>query len=404
MSKFITAITCIAIFYNIFTPFRLILDGGKSIVSIIAFVVLFLFGNLLKSRIIWITLIYTLIVALLIYLGVEYFQDYLWIIVTILFSAAVIEYYAQTKSIYYAKWVVLTTYGSLLLLVLISIPQFILIPNLSRLVNSEINTGVDLNLGSLTYWSVSWESIHQLPLLAIPAVVWLRSTDNNKYKALCYFVLISFVVLLLFADATIPLIFTIFSILTVVIYNEKKKFAYNLTRMLFILGVCTIIFNKGTIVYMLETVQPIFTGSSNEAKVSEIVSYINYGEKEGDLSLRDEMYDITFKSLKNNLFGIEKSINHIGKHSFILDHLAAMGLFLFMFFLFYLYSIYKRGTSVLHRNRYAFGIAFAFFIIVGLLKNFFLINSLLAIVPLSLVLSEKEKTLSSKKYGKKSIF
>lgn len=398
----ITVITCIALFYNLFTPIRLIVDGGKSLITLVAFFTIYVFGNLLVNKGLLITFLYTIVVCILMLVGVEYFDTTYWgVIISILFSVSVLEYFATTKDLFFAKWVTLTTFLSITILVLLSIPQFILIPDLARLVASEINTGESENVGSLAYWSISYEYIHNLPLLVIPVVVLLKTSILMKYRVLSLFVLLSFIVLSIVAGTTTPLILITLSVVTIYLYKPDKKLSVNISRWLIIGAFLLVILNKATITAVLETILPVFTETSSESRVSNIISFINSGETEGDLALRENVYSITFNSLKDNFFGMEYKINRIGMHSFILDHLAAMGFFIFQSFILFLYYAYKRGASVLYKSKYAFVIAYIFFIAMGLLKNYFLINTIIAIIPLSLALIESKTKLNIKKKWKK---
>ena len=399
MRKFITLTTCIAIFYNIFTPIRLLVDGGKSIFLVISFLTIFLGGNLLFNRGIWNALLYIFVVCVLSFIGVEYFSSYLPTILLILFFVFFVEYYSKTKDLLFAKWVIITTYLSVLFLVLVSIPQFIISPNLSRMVASEISTGESSNIGTAAYWTISYETIHNLPLLIIPVVVWMKNTTITKYRYFASLIVISFLILSVFADATTPLILIFCSVAIVYLYQPQRDSITNISRLLIISVVLVVLFNKSTLTTILETIQPVFSGSSNEAKVSELITYMNYGEKEGDLAIRDKVYNITLNSISDNFFGVEYDIKRIGRHSFILDHFAAMGFFLFMSFVIFLYYVYKIGASVLKQTKFAYRIAFVVFLLTGLLKNFFLINSILAIIPLSLVLIEKNGKYNIRRNG-----
>ena len=338
-------------------------------------------------------------VCVLSFIGVEYFSSYLPTILLILFSVSIVEYYSKTKDLLFAKWVIITTYLSVLFLVLVSIPQFIISPNLSRMVASEISTGESSNIGTAAYWTISYETIHNLPLLIIPVVVWMKNTTITKYRYFASLIVISFLILSVFADATTPLILIFCSVAIVYLYQPQRDSITNISRLLIISVVLVVLFNKSTLTTILETIQPVFSGSSNEAKVSELITYMNYGEKEGDLAIRDKVYNITLNSISDNFFGVEYDIKRIGRHSFILDHFAAMGFFLFMSFVIFLYYVYKIGASVLKQTKFAYRIAFVVFLLTGLLKNFFLINSILAIIPLSLVLIEKNGKYNIRRNG-----
>ena len=385
MNTFVRLLTCFAIFYSIFSPFRLIFDGGQTIVTFMATCTLLIRGNLFTNKTILIAILFCSITLFLGMMDVEYFQNYIPNAVLILFSVATLEFFITTQDIRFAKYIIVTLMLTLTLLTAISIPQFIIMPNLTRLINSQ-----ESDLGTFAYWTISYHTIHMIPLLIIPIATWLKQFNNKGPKLLIIVLIVMFLVMLIYADATTPLILTFFALAIVFLYVPQKNMLYNIIRILLVTSVCTLLLNKTIIISVLETVQPVFKGSSNDMKITEMIDYINMGSTSGDMELRENYYIISLESIAENPFMPEDDIKKIGKHMFLIDHIAAMGFPLFIIMCCMLLRLYNRASKLLTQNKGMYKIAFFLFLTMACVKNVFLFSSVAIFVPMFLVLIEKK--------------
>jgi hypothetical protein len=140
-----------------------------------------------------------------------------------------------------------------------------------------------------------------------------------------------------------------------------------------------------------DSLMPIFEGSSISNKLEDYKFYILTGETEGNLEARADVYNLTVNSILSNPFLPEFDNNNIGQHSYLLDSLAAMGLFLFIPFGMLIYISYKRPIKYIYHERFYHIVATIFFLLLASFKNFFIFIPTMFIVPLFLILVENKK-------------
>ena len=91
---------------------------------------------------------------------------------------------------------------------------------------------------------------------------------------------------------------------------------------------------------------------------------------------------MSIDAIVENPFEPENDINKIGKHSFIFDHMAAMGLILFLPYAIFLYKCYKNPLFYISENKINYIIAYLAFLLLALFKNFFLFTVGYFLVPM----------------------
>lgn len=386
MKKIITLLVCFSLFFNLFTPIKAYVSGGESLTMLIPIVLIFFYDKMFaRKQVIGVSIV-VLIYFFLSLIGVEYFKVVIPKSLVLLFTVFGLEHFFVTRDIWYVRMVIATVYFSLLILILASIPQFILLPNLTRMMNQAAD---DPSIDFHYYWTISYETVHFLPVLSIPLFAGLRILKRwGKIIALVGLILMMVVMVL--ASSTTSLILLVLTYLFFIFYNSKNTFSTNIVKFA-VLGVLFApVLNTSVQLSILDAVQPIFEGSNTSKKIDEIKIYVAYGNTTGDMEARESIYQKTIDGIISNPLFPEKSNSRIGQHSYLLDHLSAMGLFLFIPFALFLFGRFRRILKLLPNFRLYTTTAFVSFIILASFKNIFAITSTLFIVPLAMVLLDNQ--------------
>lgn len=382
MNKIITLFVCLALFFNLFTPIRAFVSGGVALSMLIPVVLMFFFDKLFaRKQIISVTIV-VMIYLLLSYMGVEYFSGAIPKCIVLLFAVFSLEHYFISKDKLYAKFVVATVYLTLFFLIIVSIPQFILIPNLTRMM---LLSAEDPSIELQYYWAISYETVHNLPVLSIPLFGCINML-NKRWKMFGVIGLVLIMVVMVLASSATSLILLVITYLFFILYNSKKTLSSNILKFA-VVGLLFIpIMSTSVQLSILNTIQPVFEGSNTSAKIDEIKFYIMYGNTSGDMEAREDVYQKTIDGIVSNPLFPETNNNKIGLHSYLLDHFSAMGLFLFIPFAWFLFSRFKRINIKLPHSQLYTTTSFVSLIILATFKNFFVITSSLFIVPLAMVI------------------
>lgn len=384
MNKIIALLTAIAITYGIFTPFKLFLSGGQAILILIPTVLIFLHDKLLIRRCFVPTALYIICCLLLFFMGSEYFQ--LPSLLSILFGYACFEHYMITKDRVFVKIVCSSLYIALLIMVFISLPLFIAMPNLSRLMLDTKESGITQ---PIMYFTISYQSIHELPIYSIPLFYFARISKKTIIRLLCWVSIFAIFVLMLFADSTGALIINIIVFAILFLYNQRKSIAINIFRMAALGLTMILLLNKNIIICILSIIQPIFLGSSTYAKINEMIDILNGGDSSGDLGSREERIDITMNSIFSNHLYPTLDLSKIGQHNVLIDHFAAMGLFLGTSFVWFIIERLYRPIKSLSKATKPYYLTGALaFLVTGFAKNFFLFMPACCIIPMIFIVSD----------------
>ena len=313
-------------------------------------------------------------------MGVEYFSGAIPKCIVLLFAVFSLEHYFISKDKLYAKFVVATVYLTLFFLIIVSIPQFILIPNLTRMM---LLSAEDPSIELQYYWAISYETVHNLPVLSIPLFGCINML-NKRWKMFGVIGLVLIMVVMVLASSATSLILLVITYLFFILYNSKKTLSSNIFKFA-VVGLLFIpIMSTSVQLSILNTIQPVFEGSNTSAKIDEIKFYIMYGNTSGDMEAREDVYQKTIDGIVSNPLFPETNNNKIGLHSYLLDHFSAMGLFLFIPFAWFLFSRFKRINIKLPHSQLYTTTSFVSLIILATFKNFFVITSSLFIVPLAM--------------------
>lgn len=379
----ITLLVCLSIIYRTFTPLSYFFEGGQAFVMLVPVVVLYFWGNLYNSRSYNIAAVISLFPLLLGYFGVEYFQGYLPDSISLLFAIGCIDYYLRTDDDQFAKYSLLALYGSLIILAFISLPILIDEPGLNRTFHAMKAEGLVVPVYS--YFTISYEMVHIVPILVIPLFFLYKSVESKLSKVLLIAAIVSLYVTTILSNAATPMFMLIMYVLFVVIYNPEQPLSRNAIKIAGVLFLVFILYYSGLIISFLESFQAWLRGTMQESRIDEVISFLENGETEGDMNEREDRYNISLDAFHSHPLSPEYNINNIGKHSYLIDHLAAMGLIAFIPFALLLFYQYRKPLKQLGNEKGYYIMAYSAFIFLACAKNFFVAESAMFICPALLI-------------------
>lgn len=347
-----------------------------------------LLPNLLKSKVILFLSIYTLITFLLFLTGNKFFNTINSVIIpflTVMSSLLIVNYSIKYKDISFVKTVIYSTFLLLITITIISLPFVYKFPNIIR--GASIYAASTENITEF-YWVIGYGVVHGLTVIFAPLGFFFRKIyKSNKFSSILWLgitLLLLYIVYL--SNATTALIFSIFSFIGGILINISTLSKKSILKFVFFGIVSIFIFNKTTIVAVLDSVQPLFNeNGSNYKKIDDIKDSFIYGDTDGSVGAREDLYDDSLTLfLESPIIGTTKG-DMIGLHSYFLDRLAALGILLIipliLMFVSHIKSIYQR----LERTRIIYLIGCMTYIIMLSLKNEFGTGTFLfafAILPL----------------------
>lgn len=390
-NKLITIAVCASIFFTMFTPMRAVVKGGQAFSYLIPVVLIFLFDKLILRKEAMASIVVVLIIVFLHFLGVGYFENYIPDCLALLFGVFAFEHYFITRDQKYATWVLVTEFLTLFILIVMSIPLFIESPNLTRMI---FKAAEDSNMEIEYYRSISYRTVHELPVLSIPVFVLFHNAKKKIVKVLSLICLVLMAVVMFYASSTTSLILMMMVYVIMFSYNRRKTIKNNVLKMCLITLFALPFTSETVIVGMIDNVlMPVVEGSSISNKLTDFKSYIMTGETEGTIEAREEVYNLTFNSILSNPLFPEFDNNMIGQHSYLMDYLAAMGLILFIPFCMCIYYRYKRPLRFIPHMKFYYIVATFVFLLLASIKNFFIFIPAMFIVPLFLIQMENKKSI-----------
>lgn len=380
MKRFLLIGTVIfSIVYRTFTPLSYFFDGGRALSMLVPVFLLYSLGGLHKSWNYNIAIVIALFPLLLNYIGVEYFDGYLPDSVSILFAIGCMEYYLRTKDDKFAKYSLIAAYGSLIALALISLPILIQEPGLNRAIRVMKEQGQEFPL--YAYFTISYNTVHDVPILVIPLFLLYRSVISRMFKFLLIISIIALYVTTVLSNAATPMFMLFMYAFFVIFYNPKKSINSNTIRLGGVAVILLIIFYSGFITQLLQGLQSFVSGTIQEARIEDVIGFIETGDISGDMSNREGHYNTSLDAFLSHPFTPEYDIKHIGKHSYLLDHLTAMGLIAFIPFALLLYYRYRRPLRHLGDMKTYHVMAYSAFIFLACYKNFFRVEAAMFVCP-----------------------
>ena len=171
----------------------------------------------------------------------------------------------------------------------------------------------------------------------------------------------------------------------VVMYNPNKSISNNTIKIGGVAIIVLILLYGGFITQFIQSFQSLVGGTMQERRIDEVISLIETGETTGDMNSREGLYMISLNAFLSHPLSFEYNINHIGKHSYLIDHLTAMGLIAFIPFALLLYYRYKRPMKQMGNEKGYYVMAYSAFILLSILKNFFDVESAVFACPALLI-------------------
>lgn len=387
MNRIITFLVCFAFFFSIFTPIRSVVSGGEALTMLIPVILIFIFDNFYLRLETYFFIFLLAIIACLGIIGNPYFISWRPDIITLAFGYFGFEHYLLHRDRFFAKWVLITTYLTLIGLVAISLPQFIAMPGLTRMMNMAAkDPTIDFNY----YWAISYNTVHIIPTASIPLFVSFTNCQRGWKKAMFGVSSVLMTIIMVFADATTPLIIMVVIAAFFFLKNNNKEAQVGIAKPFLIAIMLLPIFFSNIMSSLLRIVHPVFVGSTIYYRIEDMITYSETGESTGDINSRGESYGQSIDAIISNPLFPETNIEKIGKHSHLVDHMAAMGLILFIPYALFLYNRFRRPLQYFHKNRMYYILAFISFLILALAKNFFIFTVACFLVPMYLMHIEQD--------------
>lgn len=391
MRFIITFLVCVAMVYKNFQAFRIIFDGGQTFSMFVPILLILLFDKPFSSKgLIW-AFIYMITCYWLFINGVDYFEGSVSTYISIIFSICCLEHYLKSKDENFAKWVLISFIGSYAIMAAISIPQFYLFPEMTRKLLFAEHDGY--RVSSDFYWSLSYASLQECFLVIVPLLVLLKNDIKKKWKVCVFLMFVVIELCLLLGDATTPLLFSVLLCVCFLIYKKDVSVLQNMKRLILYGSLSLILLNKYTLIFIFSSIQPIFEGTTNYMKVKDTITFLQTGvvDESSNMGQRDIVYGRSGDVFFSHPFGIETNGKLLGHHSFLLDHLAAMGLLFIIPLLIMIFIRYKETQRYMYKYKFVYLMSYFTFIMMALLKNNFLAIMAFLIVPMALIYIERNK-------------
>ena len=380
MKKFLIILfVCISIVYRVFTPIKFFFDGGQALSMLVPVLMLYTLGGLYRSVNYNITIVIALFPVLLGYWGVEYFVGCLPDSITLLFAIGCFEYYLRTKDDKFSKYSLLAMYLSLFVLAIISTPILIAEPGLNRAINTMQEQG--LEVPRYAYFTISYVTVHAVPILVIPLFYLYKHIQSIWYKFIVAVFIATLYLTTILSNATTPMFMLLMYLLFVLLYNPKQSNKTNTIKIGGTVFLLLILYYIGFFVVFLKGFQSVLGDTMQARRIDEVIYFLETGNTSGDIGEREDRYSISIKSFMSHPLSGEKKLDKIGKHSYLLDHLTAMGLIAFIPFALLLIYRYKRPLKYLARGKLYYVLAYSAFIFLACMKNFFCVESAMFVCP-----------------------
>ena len=290
---------------------------------------LFLFPKLLTKGSFIALLVYTFEMFLYYLLGNRYFESVNSVIspfAVIGSSIILTEYIIQyDKENSFSRLSILVIIIVDLLMSLISIPILNNDPNIIRNIYSEGMRGVGRSL--LYMFIISWGTISSLPFLFAPMVNICKKTYKTKKSTfLFWFISIIILFFIIFrSNITTPFIVSIIMIIIGCIIGFERFTKKNIVKTIF-LGFFAISLTSPVIVIpVLNFFQENMVGGDTSGKLDEIKDAVVYGDVDGDLGSRNDLFNQSLSLFFDSPFTGTSNPEKIGQHSFFIDRLACHG-------------------------------------------------------------------------------
>lgn len=389
--KFFYIITIWFLISQIFPPYHLIIRmGGALTIALFVGISLVLFPQLLSRKTIIALLILGIMNTVYFLIGNAFFEEFGDVIVPFLcmMSSLIIFEYATSYDTdgRYTKMVIVTSLLLNVVMALMTIPQLQLNPNLLR--SEGLLLGDASQESTIHAFHTSYQTIHGLPFLIAPLFFLCKKSFRiNKFVFISSLVtIITFIVLLLMANAATSMLMTVFMAVLGILFSFEQFTTKNTIKVILVGLMGLILTTRAIMVPILDFVSEkmVSTGASY-TRVIELRDAMIYGELDGDLAARQDLYNNSQKLFWESPIIGTSSPELISKHTWIWDRLALYGLiFVWPVVLLFYFQIKKSYRLFIHTKVvYIFGVVA--YLLMLYLKNEFLMGTWLyafALLPL----------------------
>lgn len=388
-SKVFSIITFIFLLVWCFPPVNILFPvGGALKLAIFEIIAVLLYPNLLRKRTIVMMFVYGIMMSVYYILGNAYFTTFADVIVPFLSMLAgliIVEYSLAYDSDYkYTRMVVCVVITCNVIMAVISIPQLLVNPMLLRRGSNEAIEG-----GVGYYWSTNYHTLHGLPFLIAPMFFLCRKLYkiNKKLFVLWLVSIVIIVILLVLGNAVMSFLLTIIMVLMGLFFAYEHFTSRNVTKMVVVGVISVFLLSPTVMVPIIESVQKVLNVDSfNYKRLDEIKYSMIYGESEGDLEARHNLY-----ARSQDLFWESPIVGTtnpelISHHTWIWDRLALYGIiFIIPLVLLFVFHVKKVYRNLEHsRVTYSFGVA-TYLLMLYLKNDFGIITWLYAFAVLPLL-------------------
>lgn len=392
MKKLIAYLTAAAIIFDFFTPLRLVFDGGKAMMMLIPTILIIFHDGLFFKKSFLPMALYVVGALITIRMGSMYFS--IPFLLQVVYAYACFEHYLLTRDRFFVKVVTIALFTTLTIMLATSLPLFISMPNLSRLMLDAEENGI---VSPIFYWTLSYDKIHSLPIYSILVFYLYRNSEKKIIRRLSLLFFAAIFVLMLFADSAGALLINVAIVGILLLYNQKKSIKVNAIKLSVLAVVMLLFMNQTVMSGFLTLVQPVFAGSHTYSKIE----LLKHGDTSGDIDQRSDLLDISLKSFQENPFLPtleDESYSKIGGHNNFIDQIVALGLLLGIFFIWFMIERIKRPWIYLTfptRPYYLVGVLAM--LAMGFIKNFYLLFPACFILPMILIDVENPMVLKNKR-------
>lgn len=319
-------------------------------------VTILLFPKLLSKKSIVALFAFTLTAFLYYGMGNAFFDSIATVLVPLvvmLSGLLLIEYAKNYDEKYgFTRIIVLVAIISNVIMALISIPQVLINPNIIRPSVLEKNMEEDVYV-----WLITYHACHGLPFLFAPILFMCRKMYRGKkmFSLLWFSAFIILFYIVFRSNATTPFLISIIMVIAGLFF-KMETFSRKYIGSIIIIGTMSIMmFQPSIMIPIIDTVQSVMDPSANNyKKMDEIKFNIMYGDMEGDLGARQDLYTKSLELfIKSPLIGTSDS-EMISHHSWFLDRLACFGILfsipMILLFVFHIKETYRnmRHTKVIY--------------------------------------------------------
>lgn len=339
------------------SPFNILFPFNPSVhYAVFDVATIILFPDLLTRRSILALVVYTIVAYFFHLSGNAFFDTIATVVVPFLMmlSGLLIAEYAlkYDRKYQFTRIVIYVVVIANLFMIMISIPQVMVTPNIIRPSVQEFVFGVREQ-----YWIIKYSTCHGLAYLFAPLIFLCRRSFRKNKVFFLFWVLVSlflfFIVFL--SNATMPLLISMLMIVLGLIYNNERFTTKSIRGLIITVLLSVFLFQPSVSIPIINTMQSMMDKNSNNYRKMEEMKYsIIHEDSEGDMERREELYNTSTKLFIESPITGTSTPQLISRHSWFVDRLACFGLLCFIpvifLFVFHIKDTYRqfRHTKVVY--------------------------------------------------------